>query len=250
MTAAVSRQVIEHLAPAWDALGAGVTFYPGGAGTVPAGAIVVHIGDTSDIPGDAGYHTLAGDQPVAHVFAKTITDGGGGILTAGEGFAVYCVAQVLSHEICETFVDPKVQELADDFASHAWIIEVGDVVNENGYLIDGVQMSDFALPSFFDPNGAAPYSYADIPPSPFSLPPGGYLFRYNTSGGATEHGARPPAEVIVADPVVPPGADLHELMLNTSVVRTRRTQGLAEPAVRVVRGRGRAWVPGLTDTGA
>lgn len=247
MTDAVAQQVADHLAPAWNMLGASVTFYPGGAGTAPAGAWLVRVQDLSDIPGDAGYHTLVGGAPEAFVFAKTITDGGGGVLTHGAMYATYCVAQVLSHEVCETMIDAKLQALADDFDSHAWLVEVGDVCNVFGYLIDGVQMSDFGLPSWWDPNGAAPYSYADSIPGPFSLAAGTYCFRYDTSGGTTINGARvPTAEVLVANPEQLPGPerDYAAAMLATSGARAHLARGLPAPEVRAVRGRGRGWTPG------
>lgn len=248
MSDAVAQQVVDHLAPAWNALGATCTFYPGGVADVPAGAIVVHVGDLSDEPGAAGYHTMGpDDQPVAYVFAKTITDGGGGVLTAGGGFDTYCVAQVLSHEVCETFVDPKIQALADDFAAHAWIVEVGDVAALFGYLIDGVQMSDFGLPSWWDPNAgpAGPFSYTDAIPGPFSLAAGSYCFRYDTSGGTTETGARAPGEILVADPhLLPEQEPYRQVMLSSSVAIARRARGLPEPTVRAVNGRDRYWTPG------
>src|SRR5581483_1655492 len=172
MTDAVATQVSDHAAPAWGVLAASVEFFPGGVGDVSGGSELVQVLDDTDIPADAGYHTVDGsDTEIIKVFAKTITDGGGGVLNGpGGGLGSYCVARVLSHEVLETFIDPKVQLYAEDFGGHVWMMEVGDVANPFGYDLGGVTVSDFGLPEWWDSlSTASSYSYDDNIPGPFSL---------------------------------------------------------------------------------
>ena len=154
-----------------------------------------------------GYHDLAGDKVVAYISTAltmpkmlapdvngnwfpspfgTIISGVGGIpdtLMPGS------LAEVLSHELAEAMVDPFVNRYAyDDAGKQFWLVEVGDHADAYGFVLTfgfrKVQMicQDFTLPSFYDGQGVAPFSYTGKVSNRFTLDKGGYA--YTVAAGA------------------------------------------------------------------
>lgn len=164
--AALQKQILRDFAPAWG-LTARLEFGP-----PRKRAMRVVIRDVSDEAGDLGYHFHDG-YPVTYVFAKDDI----------EQYGEY--TSTLSHELLEMIADPGVNLYADGFVRIAHggkrkamiPYEVCDAVEENLYRIDGVHVSDFLLPEWFEPEHAGrsmTMDFLGVLRRPFELAPGGY----------------------------------------------------------------------------
>jgi len=170
--AALQKQVSNDFTPAW---GTGATLYGFAKGsTIPAGYWGLAVLDDSDQAGALGYHDLTKDGlPLGKVFAKTDQQYG----------ASWTVTA--SHELLEMLADPFINLTAQN-GSRLWAVEVGDPVEADalGYQIDGVLVSDFVYPSWFDPNVAADIvlDHGGTTKAPFTLAKGGYASVLDLSG--------------------------------------------------------------------
>jgi hypothetical protein len=122
---------------------------------MPAGsaaAVLVPLEATSDVPGAAGYH----DDGAIHVFRDGVSDP--------------ALSIIASHEIFETWLDPGANQWADDGTGQEVAKEACDAVEAYSYVPPGctAPVSDWVLPSFFDPGGAPPYSHLGKPPAPMT----------------------------------------------------------------------------------
>lgn len=167
---AVQKQILEHFAPSWAGLSAELCIEAGQPGTPQApGAETIYVLDDSDQQDALGYHEIArGDVPVGFVFAKTSKDAGDPWQTT------------LSHEVLEQLADPFTSTCAVvPFQGRPAAIEyeVADPVENDTYLIDGVPVSNFVLPAWFqDPSVAkGPFDYLRKLTAPLTLTPGGYV---------------------------------------------------------------------------
>src|SRR5579862_6793124 len=154
--AAVQRQVSEHFAPFWG-VDAVLNLYAD-AVSAPADAAWVVFLDDSDSAGALGYHDLNPQGlPLGKVFAGTDR-------LYGDQPSV-----TFSHEVLELLGDPgvdstrEVRVLDPEIGaerSYSYAVEVCDPCEEDrwGYLIDGVLVSDFVTPAWFQywlPAGSA-----------------------------------------------------------------------------------------------
>jgi hypothetical protein len=192
VVAALQKQVEEHFWPAWG-LDAELTFAPKSAAR-PPGAWRLVILDDSDQADALGYHeTTEAGLPLGKVFARTtMQDGGSWTVTA-------------SHELLEMLADPEINLSVfvqdGEATGKLYAYEVCDAVEEASYVIDGVQVSDFVLPSYFEPGipafagtgsgarPAAPFDFLKRLAKPLpALLPGGYLsvFQVGEGGGWTQ----------------------------------------------------------------
>jgi len=136
-----------------------------------ANAWQLNIFDTAESAGYLGYHeTTPKGLPLGKVFAKTTLDYGG----------LWTVT--FSHELLEMLLDPTINLLAiDEGHKRAYAYEACDAVeaDELGYPILGVQVSDFVLPSFFEPDitlaKSHKRSFCGHVTKPFEIAAGGYL---------------------------------------------------------------------------
>jgi len=95
--------------------------------------------DDSDAADALGYHDLTKDgQPVSKVFIKST-------VAAGQK-----VSTTASHELLEMMIDPGAQLWAQDRNGLFYAYEMCDAVEDEEYEIDGVAVSDFLYPSFFE----------------------------------------------------------------------------------------------------
>ena len=111
----------------------------------PAGSWWVVFLDNSDQANALAYHDLTNEGlPISKVFVKTI-QADKASLSVGA-----------SHEICEMAVDPWLNSAYQDARGTFWAGEICDPVEDDqyGYPINGVAVSDFVLPSYFEPNTA------------------------------------------------------------------------------------------------
>lgn len=95
--------------------------------------------DDADAANALGYHDLTKDgQPVSKVFVKTT-------VAAGQKVSV-----TASHELLEMMIDPGAQMWAENTDGLFYAYEMCDAVEEEEYEIDGIAVSDFLYPSFFE----------------------------------------------------------------------------------------------------
>lgn len=174
MTAAVAKQIRYDAAPIWDRAAAAVIFYTD-AGNVPANAHGIAIVDTikNQPAGVLGFHTEdQGGKLWGVVAAKPPLDAGGHVLTGD-----WSVASVLSHEVLEMYVDPNCNLWANDNKGKTYSFEVCDPVEAPTYEVDGVSVSNFVTPAWFDPLAAKTAQYDKLGHlhTPFSILKGGYV---------------------------------------------------------------------------
>jgi len=143
VAAALQTQVTRDFYPAW-AVDATVIAVPK-AGKPPVGAWVIAIGDDTSQAGALGWHDVdARNLPRGVVWAKT--DKAYGLL-----WSVTC-----SHELLELLLDPYavscIFNQSSDTAGRLVPYEACDAVESDqaGYPINGVQVSDFILPAWFN----------------------------------------------------------------------------------------------------
>lgn len=144
--------------------------------------------DNADQAGALGYHDLTPEGlPLGKVFAKTTLDSGG------------LVSVTASHEILEMLGDPDVNLIASNIDAggnlRLYAYEVCDAVEADnlGYLINGVMVSDFVTPAWFESfrtPGKTLFSFKKNVTAPFQLAPGGYIGTLDPYHGWTQLTAR------------------------------------------------------------
>jgi hypothetical protein len=183
------HQLRYHLCPAWGKTTPAVIAYKAVA-DIPKGGWPIVIMDDSDQQGALAYHSETPEGlDYARVFAKTLKDAGVS-WTSGA-----------SHEVCEAVVDPACVTLATDGSGVAWAVEVCDPVESTSYDIDGVEMSDFVRPAWFDPQapeGTNTRWHRNNPTEPnlkpFEIDTGGYaVFTKDLSHWDQKFGLNHPA---------------------------------------------------------
>jgi hypothetical protein len=141
-------------------------------GSLRDGEWLLSFFDTSDEAGALGYHDLSpAGTPLGKVFAKTD-------LMYGS-----LVSVTASHELLEMLADPHIDKDVPGTLNHRRVrfaYEVGDAVEADalGYVINGLQVSDFVLPPWFKPGKhkkGTRFSFMDHVHKPFELAPGGYI---------------------------------------------------------------------------
>jgi len=179
MVAALQKQVSGPFAAAWG-VDATLRFVPRGK-KPSAHSWWIAVLDDSDVADALGYHdvTKAG-LPVGKVFAKTD-------LQAGSSLSV-----TLSHELCEMLGDPDINLIAFvETGAHAgmYAYETADPVEADnlGQQIDGVLLSDFVYPSYFESfRKTGPFDWCGHVQKPLQILPGGYQSIYVPGKGWTQ----------------------------------------------------------------
>jgi len=194
MTEAVAKQVRYDAAPIWDRAPAAVVFYKT-ASAVPQGSHGIAIVDTikNQPKGVLGFHTEdMGGKLWGVVAAKPELDAGGKVTTGD-----WSVSSVLSHEVLEMFVDPNCNLWANDGKGGVYSFEVCDPVEAPTYAVDGISVSNFVTPAWFDPLAAkgagAQFDKLGKLPGPFSMLKGGYLVYTSAGKEHQKFGAQFPA---------------------------------------------------------
>lgn len=167
VSAAIQKQVTRDFGPLWG-IQATVSAYER-LEDVPLGYWrVTIVDDHPDIPdGATGIHLDDDGQPFALVLAR-------------QGWGI-----TLSHEVLEMLADPYGMRMV---AGESPVVEQGRVrflvevcdpseSIEYGYWVDGVLVSDFYTPHYFDPTVAVGvrYSFQGAITEPRQVLPGGYL---------------------------------------------------------------------------
>lgn len=164
---ALQKQISQHFYPAWG-VNAHLAFVPKG-GKPAKGHWWMAILDNSDEAGALGYHDLTSEGlPIGKVFAATDKQ-------YGLSWTV-----TLSHELCEMLADPDINLAAQVGDTTFYAYETADAVeaDEMGYEIDGVLVSDFVTPEWFEslqhPVGTK-LDHAGRVKDPLQLLAGGYM---------------------------------------------------------------------------
>ena len=173
---AIIQQLKYHVAPAWDIMIPRVSILPDTSLLPVALAkrlIVISIKDSLDVPNALGDHSVDDTGfPIAEIGVKE-TLGNGGTILGPDG-----LASVVSHEIIETIGDEYIGEWDDAPDGSQWAHELCDAVQGGNYPINGVSVSNFLLPPFFDSyvqsGSAGTFDYMGQLGQPFTLGPGGY----------------------------------------------------------------------------
>lgn len=163
VAAALQKQFTRDVGPIWgvDALISAFANLQ----QVPADYWPIIVADNIDAPGAAGYHSDANNQPFALVQYDPDW------------------AMTASHEAIEMAIDPFGSRLRGG-SIEAWgsarvrfLVEACDPCEMTVYTIDGVRVSDFITPHFYDPDGQAPHPYTFLQTlsKPRTIAFGGYL---------------------------------------------------------------------------
>jgi hypothetical protein len=162
LIAALQKFVDTWVAPVWGTPAKLVR----STGFLPRAWAVVFL-DTADAPGALAYHDLTPDGfPLSKVFVKTILSDKSSVSVAA------------SHELVEMLVDPAINLWstgADAGVFYAY--ESADPVEEESFAIDGIGMTDFVYPSYFESFREANSTQFDAlkkVTKPFQLLKGGY----------------------------------------------------------------------------
>lgn len=162
LVAAMQVYVDQFVAPAWK-VQASLTL---AAKPIPGMAGFVFL-DDADSPGALAYHTVEDSMPIAKVFVRTVQG-------AGESLSVSA-----SHELVEMLVDPGTVSIATALDGTVYALEAADPCEEISFLVNGVAMSDFVLPAYFDPHATVgPFDHCGVIQGPFTLAAGGYANIY------------------------------------------------------------------------
>jgi len=123
--------------------------------------------DDADAAGALGYHDLTKNgQPVSKIFVKT---------TLADHQLVSVTA---CHELFEMAIDPIANLWAEASDGTEYAYEMSDPVEEDTFLVDGIQMSNFVHPSWFEPfkhPSGTKYDHLGLLKAPFSMTKGGYV---------------------------------------------------------------------------
>jgi hypothetical protein len=161
LVAALDKQMRQDFVPIWG--------YPAKlyvAEKPKPGEWAVVFLDNADAADALGYHDITKDgQPISKVFVETT-------LAAKQKVSV-----TASHELLEMMIDPGAQLWAQHTNGAFYAYEMCDAVEDEEYVIDGVAVSDFVHPSFFESwhrPGSVQFDHLKKVSQPFQTLPNGY----------------------------------------------------------------------------
>ncbi|HXO42974.1 MAG TPA: hypothetical protein VN999_16105 [Thermoanaerobaculia bacterium] len=161
LIAALQKFVDQDFAPIWGTpakLKKSNDFIPG--------AWAIAFIDNADVQGVLGYHELTPDGlPLSKVFVETTIE------------ANQQVSVTACHELAEMLVDPAVNLWSEAPDGTLYAYEMSDAVEEEEFEIDGIAMSDFVYPAYFEgfrAAGSTQFDFLKKINSPFQILSGGY----------------------------------------------------------------------------
>jgi hypothetical protein len=123
--------------------------------------------DDPDEAGAEGYHDLTHNkQPLSKIFVKTSLEDN------------VPVSVTASHELFEMVIDPIANLWAEKTNRSQYAYEMCDPVEEDTFMVDGIEMSNFVHPSWFEPFKHPRHTRFDhlgLLTKPFSMTKGGYM---------------------------------------------------------------------------
>lgn len=164
-------QFARDVAPIWG-ICPGIEFTPG-AKSAPDGAASMLLSDTLDVDGALGYH----DEDSTGLPYIKVAD-----------IAGYDWRTTASHECLELKGDSPANIWALGPGNTLVAYELCDAVEGDSYEIDGVPMSNFVLPAWFDPNASSGsrFDFLGKLSKPFTMSSGGYMIVWHITGQATQ----------------------------------------------------------------
>ncbi len=174
VAAALNIQVTRDLPQFWH-INATVMYLPS-PHKVPAGVWPVQLVKSLP-PGEGGFHLDKHKQPYSKVIASP----------KNEAWTIDA-----SHEVLEMLVDPygnrlhssvaieiKGKKIVDGTGQYGYLVEACDPCEDDkyGYTINGVVVSDFITPHYYDPlpTAGTRYSFTGALKAPRQILPGGYI---------------------------------------------------------------------------
>jgi putative transposase len=101
------------------------------------------------------------------------------ILAIVDDFTRECLALVTaSHELFEMVIDPIANMWAEATRGREFAYEMCDAVEEDTFLVDGLQMSNFVYPTWFEPfkhPRGTKFDHLGLLKAPFTMTSGGYV---------------------------------------------------------------------------
>jgi hypothetical protein len=147
------------------------------------GAWAIVFLDNADQPGALAYHDLTPDGlPVSKVFVKTTLDNG------------ELVSVSASHELVEMLVDPAINLMTtgpDPKTIYAY--ESADPVEALSFPVNGIPMSDFVYPSYFEDfhkSGSVKFDYLNKVKKPFEILKDGYQIVFKSGKWSQVYGSK------------------------------------------------------------
>lgn len=172
---ALQKQVSNEFKAYWD-LDCVLNFLPEST-PLTAGWWQIVVLDNSDQAGALGYHELTRQGlPLGKIFAKLDLDNGSSWTAT------------LSHELLEMLADPWINWCAVGSDNRIYALEVCDAVEADnlGYMIDGVLVSDFVTPAWFEPTCADRLDFKQHLRKELQLARGGYISIFDPKTGWTQ----------------------------------------------------------------
>jgi hypothetical protein len=177
LTATLQKCFDEHFLPVW---GYPVKLYNTDAPKASDWQFVYF--DNADAAGALGYHELTHNgQPISKVFVKTTVE------------ANQLVSVTACHELFEMVIDPLANLWAEAADGTEYAYEMSDPVEEDTFFVDGIEMSNFVHPSWFEPFQHPPktkFDHLGLLNKPFSMTKGGYVIVKKKGKVTQEYGSK------------------------------------------------------------
>jgi len=143
--------------------------------------------DDADTPGALAYHDLTPEGlPLSKVFVKTTIDDG------------ELVSVSASHELVEMLVDPAINLMTTGPDSKTiYAYESADPVEALTFKVNGIPMSDFVYPSYFEvfhKPGSVRFDYLNKVKKPFEILKDGYQIIFKGGKWSQVYGSKTKAK--------------------------------------------------------
>jgi hypothetical protein len=139
--------------------------------------------DDADQPGALAYHDLTPEGlPLSKVFVRTTIQNGD------------LVSVSASHELVEMLVDPAINMMTTGPDSRTmYAYEAADPVESLSFKVDGVPMSDFVYPAYFEDfrkAGSTRFDHLRKVKRPFQILSGGYQIIFRSGKWSQTYGSK------------------------------------------------------------
>lgn len=180
MLGALEAQWNYDVAPVWSVNECKLSFYAKGK-KPPTNAWQLVFLDDADQANALAYHDVTSSGcPISKVFARTAKLDGASLSVCA------------SHELCEMAVDPDCSRIFQATTGSLYAAEVCDPCESDGqgYLLDGVLLSDFVTPRWFGLTlgPSKVFDYCGRIKRPYQILTGGYAQTYESDYGWTQLG--------------------------------------------------------------
>lgn len=171
VSAAIQKQATRDFGPIWNVQATIDCF--GSLEDMPGGYWPITLRESNDPADPNGIHEDENEQPFALVYVR-------------EGWSIS-----ISHEVLEMLVNPFGRKTVSgpspvpNQGRVDFMLEVCDPCEARSYLVNGIAVSDFYTPHYFDPvtNSSVRYSFTGALTEPRQVLNGGYLSWYEPVAG-------------------------------------------------------------------